>query len=157
TRLFQRTTRRVSLTEAGEAYLGRVHQILQDVEEAEAIASAHTSELAGRLRVQTQPVLASYVIAPFLSTFRQRYPNILVDIEVDTYREPPIEDFDLTLLGTNAGFDANVIARKVIDSEAILVASPTYASRHGLPQAPQDLAQHACLRLKKPGEPPQRW
>src|SRR5690606_15050432 len=75
TRLFQRTTRRVSLTEAGDAYLARVRQILQDVEEADSIASAHTSELAGRLRVHTQPVLASYVIAPMLSKFRQRYPG----------------------------------------------------------------------------------
>src|SRR5690606_597271 len=59
TRLFQRTTRKVSLTEAGEAYLARVRQILQDVEEADALAVAHTNRLAGRLRLHTQPVLAS--------------------------------------------------------------------------------------------------
>src|SRR5690606_34099984 len=107
TRLFQRTTRKVSLTEAGEAYLARVRRILQDVEEADAVASAHTNELAGRLRLHTEPVLASYVIAPLLSRFRQTHPGIVVDIEVEAHRDPPIEDFDITLLGTDASFDAD--------------------------------------------------
>src|SRR3546814_20176760 len=81
TRLFQRTTRRVPLTEAGEAYLARVRQLLQDVDEADAIASAHTQEIAGRLRVPTQPVLASHVLAPMLSQLRLSHPGLVVDIE----------------------------------------------------------------------------
>ncbi|HEY9572199.1 MAG TPA: LysR substrate-binding domain-containing protein [Pusillimonas sp.] len=157
TRLFQRTTRRVPLTEAGEAYLARVRQILQDVDEADAIASAHTHELAGRLRVHTQPVLASYVIAPMLSAFRQRHPGIVVDIEVEAHRDPPIEDYDITLLGTDAGFNADIVARKVVESDVILVASPSYVKRKGLPKVPGDLAQHDCLRLKRPDEPLRGW
>lgn len=149
TRLFQRTTRRVSLTEAGEAYLARVRQILQDVDEADALASAYTNQLAGRLRVNTLPVLASYIIAPALSEFHQRYPGIVVDIDVQTYLDPPIEDFDITLLGTDTSFDADIVARKVIESKVILVASPTYIKQRGLPKIPEDLAQHACLRLKR--------
>lgn len=142
TRLFQRTTRRVSLTEAGETYLARVRQILQDVDEADALASAHTSELAGRLRVNTQPVLASHVIAPLLSSFRESYPGIIVDIEVEAHRNPPIEDYDITLLGTDASFNADIIARKVIESEVILAASPAYVKRKQMPVEPADLAQH---------------
>lgn len=157
TRLFQRTTRRVSLTEAGEAYLTRVRQILQDVDEADALASAHTTTLAGRLRVHTVPVLASYVIAPLLAEFRQRHPGIVVDIEVEAYRDPPIEDFDITLMGTDANFNADIIARKVIESEVILVASPAYVERSGLPATPQDLAQHTCLRLSRADGPLQAW
>ncbi|NYT63533.1 LysR family transcriptional regulator [Alcaligenaceae bacterium] len=157
TRLFQRTTRRVSLTEAGEAYLARVRQILQDVEEADALASAHTNRLSGRLRVHTQPVLATYVIAPFLSEFRQRYPGIVVDIEVDAHRGPSIEDFDITLLGTDASFNADIVARKIIESEVILVASPAYVKRSGSPKMPEDLAQHECLRLKRPDGPLRGW
>ncbi|MGB6102314.1 MAG: LysR family transcriptional regulator [Pusillimonas sp.] len=149
TRLFQRTTRRVSLTEAGEAYLARVRQILQDADEADALASAHTHDLAGRLRVHTQPVLASYVIAPLLSEFRQRHPGIVVDIEVETHRGLPIEDFDITLLGADASFNADIVARKIIESDVILVASPDYVQRRGSPQNPEDLANHACLRLRK--------
>ncbi|NYT82602.1 LysR family transcriptional regulator [Alcaligenaceae bacterium] len=157
TRLFQRTTRRVSLTEAGDAYLARVRQILQDVEEADSIASAHTSELAGRLRVHTQPVLASYVIAPMLSKFRQRYPGIVVDVEVETHRAPPIEDYDITLLGTDANFNADIIARKIVESDVVLVASPAYVKRKGMPKAPDDLKQHECLRLQPPDMPVRAW
>lgn len=157
TRLFQRTTRRVSLTEAGQAYLARVRQILLDVDEADAIASAHTNELSGRLRVHTQPVLASYVIAPLLSAFRQRHPGIVVDIEVETHRDPPIEDYDITLLGTDATFNANIVARKVVESEVILVASPAYVKRKGMPKTPEDLVRHDCLRLRRPDGPLRAW
>lgn len=148
TRLLQRTTRRVSLTEAGQAYLSRVRNVLQDIEEADAVAGAHTRELAGLLRVHAPPVLASAVVAPLLTEFRARFPKILVDIEVASPRDLPFEDFDITLFGTDEHFDADVVARKVVESDAILVASPEYARRRGLPQAPQDLAQHECLRLK---------
>lgn len=157
TRLFQRTTRRVSLTEAGEAYLSRVRQILQDVEEADAVASAHTNALAGRLRVHTQPVLASYVIAPMLSAFRERYPGIVIDIEVEDHKDPPIEDYDITLLGTDASFNADIIARKIVESEVILVASPAYVKRRGSPKEPVDLAQHDCLRLRRSDRPLRAW
>lgn len=157
TRLFQRTTRRVSLTEAGAAYLIRVRRILQDIEEADALASAHTHTLAGRLRVHTLPVLASYVIAPLLSKFRERQPDIVIDIEVGSHRNLPIEDFDMSLLGTDASFDADIVARKVIESEVVLVASPAYVDRCGAPTAPDDLTQHACLRLRRSDEPLQAW
>lgn len=157
TRLFQRTTRRVSLTEAGEAYLGRVRQILQDVQEADALASAHTNMLAGRLRVHAPPVLASFVIAPLLAEFRRRYPGIVIDIEVGSHREPAVENFDITLVGGDASLNADVVARKVIESEVILVASPAYVKRSGSLKTPEDLAQHDCMRLKNPDEPLRPW
>lgn len=157
TRLLQRTTRRLALTEAGQTYLNRVRNILQDIEEADELASAHTQELSGLLRLHAPPVLASYVIAPLLSGFRQRYPNILIDIEVEALHEPPVEDFDITLVPADESFDAALVARKVIESEAVLVASPAYAKRRGLPQTPADLAQHECLRLKAPNGRPRRW
>lgn len=148
TRLFQRTTRRVTLTDAGAAYLGRVRQILQDIDEADAIASDNTSELSGHLRVHTLPVLASYVVSPMLASFRHRYPDIVVEIDVGTYREPPIEDFDITLIGTDASFNVDIVARKVVESEVILVASPAYVERRGLPETPGDLEKHDCLQLR---------
>ncbi len=148
TRLLHRTTRRVSLTEAGEAYLDRVRQVLIDLDEASELVSSQTRELAGVLRVLAPPVLATHVLAPLVSGFRQTYPKIRLDIEVASHREPPIEAYDITLLGTSTGFDANVIARKVIASEAILLASPDYVRRRGMPQRPEDLARHDCLRLK---------
>jgi len=150
-RLLQRSTRRVSMTEAGQAYLARVRVILQDLEEAEALTRSHTTELAGLLRVHAPPVLASYVMAPLLAGFRARHPRIEVDIEVGTRPDPPIEDFDLTLLGTDNRVDADAIVRKIIESEAILVASPAYLARRGVPLTPQDLAAHDGLRLRPSG------
>ncbi|MDP3252216.1 MAG: LysR family transcriptional regulator [Hydrogenophaga sp.] len=148
TRLLHRTTRRVSLTEAGDAYLDRVRLILLELDEAHALVSSHTSELAGVLHLLAPPVLATHVLAPLVSGFRQAYPKILLDIDVESHREPPIEDYDITLMGANDSFDANVIARKVISTEAILLASPSYLKRKGTPQTPEDLSQHDCLRLK---------
>jgi DNA-binding transcriptional LysR family regulator len=148
TRLLHRTTRRVSLTDAGESYLERVRVILQDLDEAHALVSSQTSELAGVLRLLAPPVLATHVLAPLVSGFRQAYPKILLDIEVESHREPPIEDFDITLMGTRASFDANVIARKVLSSVTVLLASPEYLRRRGTPARPEDLAQHDCLRFK---------
>ncbi|MGE0097695.1 MAG: LysR family transcriptional regulator [Hydrogenophaga sp.] len=148
TRLLHRTTRRVSLTEAGDAYLERVRVILQELDEAHALVSSHTSELAGVLHLLAPPVLATHVLAPLVSGFRQAYPKILLDIAVESHREPPIEDYDITLMGASDSFDANVIARKVISTEAILLASPGYLKRKGMPQSPEELSQHDCLRLK---------
>ena len=148
-RLFQRTTRRVALTEAGQAYLSRVRRILQDVEEADAVASAHTNELSGRLRLHAPPALASYVIAPLLREFRLLHPGVVIDLDVESYRDPPIEDYDITLLGVDAGFDADIVARKIIESEVILVASPEYIARKGLPRTPEELIHHDCLRLRR--------
>ncbi len=148
TRLLHRTTRRVSLTDAGEIYLERVRLILQDVDEAHALASSQTSELAGVLRLLAPPVLATHVLGPLVRGFRQTYPKIRLDIDVESHREPPIEDYDITLLGTQASFDANVIARKVLSSISVLVASPDYLRRKGTPTQPEELTKHDCLRLK---------
>lgn len=148
TRLLQRTTRRQSLTDAGEAYLERVRHILQDLDDAHSLVSSQTKELSGTLRVLAPPVLATHVLAPLVASFHQRYPQIQLDIEVASHREPPVEAYDITLMGADEGFDANVIARKVISTEAFLVASPGYLARRGAPATPQDLLQHDCLRIK---------
>jgi len=157
TRLLHRSTRRLSLSVAGEAYLARVRVILQDIDEADSVASSQTHELEGVLRVLAPPVLATHVIAPLIAEFRQLHPKILLDIEVASFKEPPIEDYDITLLPTEAGFDADVIARKILSAEAILVASPTYIRRRDVPVIPQDLAKHEVLRLKAPGLRPNSW
>ncbi len=156
-RLLQRTTRRLALTDAGRLYLNRVRNILQDIEEADETVGAHTRELGGLLRLHAPPVLATYVVAPLLAGFRQRYPNILIDLEVETVREPPVEDFDITLIPADVSFDADVVARKVIESNAILVAAPAYVQRRGLPQTPADLAGHDCLRHKTPNGRYRQW
>lgn len=157
TRLLQRSTRRLSLTEAGQTYLGRVRNILQDIDEADAVTRSQTSELEGLLRVHSPPVLASYVLAPMLAEFRRRYPKIELDVEVETTSEPPLEEFDITLMGTDESFNGAVVARKVIEAEVILAASPDYLQSRGTPQTPADLSGHDCLRLRQSNGRPRAW
>ena len=157
TRLLQRSTRRLSLTEAGQAYLQRVRHILQDIDDADEATRSHTTEMAGLLRVHAPPVLATHVLAPLLARFRQRHPKVRLLLHVESAKEPPIEDYDITLMGTDEGFDADVVARKVIEAQAFLVASPAYLERHGTPRTPQELAQHDCLKLETPQSRPRIW
>lgn len=157
TRLLHRTTRRVSLSPAGETYLTRVRGILQDIDEAHSIASAQTSEPMGVLRILTPPVLATFLLAPLIAEFRALHPKIRLHVEVDSHEDLPIEDYDITLLPTNDAFDADIVARKVSDTEAILVCSPEYIKRHGTPATPADLAQHELLRLRVQGAVQRLW
>ena len=108
TRLLHRTTRRVSLSAAGETYLGRVRAILQDIDEAHSVASAQTQEPAGVLRLLMPPVLATFVLAPLIAEFRQLHPKIRLHIEVESHDDLPIEDYDLTLMPATDQFDGDI-------------------------------------------------
>lgn len=157
TRLLHRSTRRLSLSVAGETYLARVRAILEDIDEADRAVNSQTHELAGILRILAPPVLATNVLAPLLAEFRQLHPKILLSIEVASFHEPPIEEYDITLMPTVGVFDADIIARKVSSTDAILVCSPDYVKRRGVPASPQDLARHEVLRLKTHDANPRIW
>jgi len=157
TRLLQRTTRRVALTDAGDAYLSRVRAILQDIDEAEAVASAQNQDMRGVLRIQAPPVLAVHVLAPVVAGFRALHPGVTFDVDVDAPDDPRLEDHDITLLATDADFDAAIIARPLIQSFGVLVAAPTYLAQRPALVQPQDLTQHDCLRIKTVGPKPATW
>lgn len=156
-RLLHRTTRRVSLTEAGDTYLKRVRQILLDVEEAQAAALSATHEVAGTVRVLTTAVLATHVLAPVLAGFCRAHPAVKLDLTIAPAGAENMSDFDVTLMGAGIHFDAAVVARPILVSEAVLCAAPAYIARAGTPAEPADLAQHACLRLKLAGSRPGVW
>lgn len=157
TRLIQRTTRRMVLTEAGRLYLDRVNHILDAIDEAHALASAETDEVQGTLRVHAPPVLAVHVLAPLIAGFRCLHPNVVLDIDVDAPNSPSVEQYDITLMGAPSDFNGNVIARPVIDSCGILVASPAYLKRMGTPRVPADLATHDGARLRMAGTRTPSW
>jgi DNA-binding transcriptional LysR family regulator len=157
TRLIQRTTRRMMLTEAGRLYLDRVNHILDAIDEAHALASAETDEVQGTLRVHAPPVLAVHVLAPLIAGFRCEYPKVVLDIDVDAPTNPSVEQYDITLMGAPSDFNGNVIARPVIDSCGILVASPAYLKRMGTPRVPSDLAAHDGARLRVAGSRSAGW
>ncbi|ABE46182.1 LysR family transcriptional regulator [Polaromonas sp. JS666] len=156
-RLLHRTTRRMALTDAGVAYLARVRHILSDIDEAHAAAQAHAQEMSGVIRILTPPIFGVHVLGPLVAEFGRRYPKVVLDIYVDSPLVPPVEDYDLTLLGATDTFDANIIARPIASSDGILCASPDYLRRNGIPQQPEDLARHRCLRIKAPANRHRVW
>lgn len=153
TRLLQRTTRKLSLTEAGNEYGARLHSILQDIDEAEMAAAAHSQELQGTVRVLSTPTMASYFIAPNIALWRARHPKLMLDLAIDTQPLARLEAFDLTIVAADEGFDANVVARPLGSNNLILCASPAYVQRAGMPKTPDDLAQHDYLKPERlPGQ-----
>jgi DNA-binding transcriptional LysR family regulator len=156
-RLLQRTTRRLALTDAGQAYLARVRHILNDIDEAHAAAQAHAQEMSGVIRILTPPIFGVHILAPLVAEFGRRYPRVILDIHVESTQVPPIEDYDLTLLGASDTFDANIIARPIASSDGVLCASPAYLQKNGTPQHPEDLASHRCLRMKLPANRHRNW
>ncbi|RZJ10374.1 MAG: LysR family transcriptional regulator, partial [Haliea sp.] len=149
-RLLQRTTRKLSLTDAGEAYLMRVRTILYEVEDAESAAAAHTRELQGTLHVLATPVLASYFLSPRIATWHARHPKVLLDLAIDPFPQPRIEEFDVTFLVVDEGFDGDIVARPLATTDWIVCASPAYLQRAGTPAAPQDLREHTYLKFQWP-------
>src|SRR5690349_5526610 len=89
-RLLQRTTRRLSLTPAGEVYLQRLRSILGDIEEADAMAHAHSREMSGTVRVLALPVIATHIIAPAIADFQRLYPEIVLELHVQDAAGPDV-------------------------------------------------------------------
>ena len=146
TRLLQRTTRKLALTDAGDAYLQRVRAILHEIDDAEAAAVASTRDLRGTIRIVTAPVLASKFLAPLVAVWHERYPKLQLDISIDAFAVDRVDEFDVTIMVAGEDFDANIVARPLLEGDAIVVASPQYLQRRGIPQEPQDLVQHDYLR-----------
>ncbi|MDP3164571.1 MAG: LysR family transcriptional regulator [Hydrogenophaga sp.] len=149
-RLLQRTTRKLALTEAGEAYLMRVRTILYEVEDAESAAAAHTRELQGTLHVLATPVLASYFLSPRIATWHARHPKVVLDIAIEPFPQSRIEEFDVSFLVVDEGFDGDIVARPLATTDWIVCASPDYLQRAGTPATPQALREHTYLKFQWP-------
>ena len=146
TRLLQRTTRKLALTDAGESYLQRVRAILHEIDDAEAAAAASTRDLRGTIRIVAAPVLATNFLAPMMAAWHAHYPKLMLDVSMDAYAASRVDEFDVTIMVAGEDFDANIVARPLVQGEAIVVASPDYLERRGIPRQPQDLIHHDYLR-----------
>src|SRR6185312_5020169 len=142
--LLNRTTRKVSVTEAGRAFYERCTQILAEVEEAETAASDLHSTARGTVRVNTSVALAR-LVTPLIADYVTSYPDVSFElIMTDRMVDLVEEGFDLALR-TGPLPDSTLIARRLGLGRKILCASPDYLTRHGTPQHPADLAEHNCL------------
>jgi len=146
TRLLQRTTRKLALTDAGESYLQRVRVILHEIDDAEAAAAASTRDLRGTIRIVAAPVLATNFLAPMMAPWHAEFPKLQLDVSIDAFATARVDEFDVTIMVAGEDFDANIVARPLVQGEAIVVASPGYLERRGIPREPQDLARHDLLR-----------
>jgi DNA-binding transcriptional LysR family regulator len=143
--LLARSTRGVVPTEAGEDFRQRCEMILADVAAAREAASGKVGEVTGRLRVTAPQVLGHTVVGPVLADLAAAYPGLQIDaVFTDRVVDLVAEGFDLAIrIGTPRG--ANLIRRKIAPIRAVLVASPAYLERAGIPLAPTDLAAHDCI------------
>ncbi|KUJ78451.1 transcriptional regulator [Ruegeria profundi] len=147
-RLINRTTRRMSLTEAGTLYFERVVQALDDLAEADGILQAAQNTPSGLLRVSAPMTVTLVRLSDAIPKFLLRYPEISLDLRLDDRRVNLVEEgFDIALRGSDNLEDSGLIARKLATMDHVLCAAPSYLETHGRPQQPEDLAQHNCIQF----------
>jgi DNA-binding transcriptional LysR family regulator len=145
TRLLNRSTRSISLTEAGAAYYERCRRILDEVREAEGALGKLQSALTGTLHVNASIGLGQIFLTPLLLKFQRQYPELAVELSLsDRYIDLVEEGADLAVrIGRLA--DSNLVARRLGSTRRIVVATPAYLAARGTPKRPEDLAHHSCL------------
>lgn len=146
-RLFNRTTRSLSLTEVGERYLNRCLSILTEIEEADREAKQHSSEPQGTLHVSCSTYFAHRYILTHIPQFLEQYPRLAIKLMLtDDVVDIVNEGIDVAIrIGELA--DSALISRRLLCDRRIICASPSYLERYGIPATPDDLAEHNCLNL----------
>ncbi len=155
-RLLERTTRRVRMTEAGEAYLRRASAILDELSALDADTKDHGRAPRGTLRISAPMSLGVAQLAPVVGAFSAAYPELHVELEMnDRYVDLVGEGFDVALRGGKLT-DSSLVALRLSAIERVLCASPAYLRQHGRPRRPEELTQHRCL-LYSLAQSPHRW
>lgn len=144
-RLLNRTTRRLSLTDAGAAYYRHCARILTEAEAAEQAAGALQREPRGTLRISAPDTFGWMHVAPAIPAFLKRYSELGVDVSLSPAHVNLVDEgLDLAIrIGVLA--DSPLIVRKLAPSRLVVCAAPAYLKAHGMPQDPNDLARHNCL------------
>lgn len=157
-RLFNRTTRSVSLTDAGRVFVERAGPALGDLQSAMDAARSKQATPSGVLRINTFASGAREIISPLLLEFVRRYPDVHVDLVTEGRLVDIVADgFDLGLRRADL-VPADMIAVPVGRPQRYaVVASPTYLKAHGKPQTPLDLYAHQCIRVRLPNGALFRW
>jgi DNA-binding transcriptional LysR family regulator len=154
-RLLVRTTRAVTLTEAGAEYLARIEPLLSVLEEADHAARG-TGELRGLLRIAVSSSFGVREVIPRLPKFLERHPALRIDLGVNDQRQDLVVDGVDVALRLGSLPDSSAVARKLAEAPRVLAASPAYLGRRGRPKNPDDLASHAVII--GPGWPgPNAW
>ena len=149
-RLFVRTTRQIRLTDGGRRYYDQCRQALLQLVEAEREVTGAQAAPAGLLRISAPTPYAHYRLLPLLPRFRQRYPDVTLDVHVSNRNiDFAGESYDIAIRGRDPA-DSSLIARKLEDAELVLVASPAYLRRAGTPATLDALQGHECIQFDLP-------
>lgn len=155
--LIQRTTRRMGLTEVGEAYYRECVRLLDELDALEASVRGQSQQVSGRLRVNAPLSFALSVLSPLLARFLQRYPQLQLDLVLeDRLLDAVAEGFDVSIRLRAQLPDSSLIARRLGQACQMLCASPSYLAAHGVPADAAALAGHASLHYSL-AEPPGVW
>lgn len=157
-RLLLRTTRKLTVTDFGNAVLLHAHQVTAEVEATLALTQHRQTEPSGRLRVSMPGDLAENVLAQLLANFIARYPAISLELDLSPRRVDLIgENFDLAIRIGDLPDDASLAARRMAVFSVGLFASPDYLKRRGVPSEPEALMEHDALRLLARNGEPAPW
>ena len=150
--LVVRTTRRMSLTPEGELVLERARSILGEIDELDQLLGQSRGTPKGLLRVNATLGFGRSHVAPVISRFARRYPEVAVQLQLSV-NPPPLTDdaFDVCVRFGEPP-DARVIARRIAPNRRLLCAAPAYLARHGTPKVAQDLARHDCIGIRQGDE-----
>jgi DNA-binding transcriptional LysR family regulator len=156
-RLMVRTTRRISLTQEGSAFLEDCQRLLADVANAEDSVSAGGVQASGHLRVTAPAGFGRHHIAPLVPRFWARHPKVSISLNLsDRVVDLAAEGFDC---GIRVGDlpDSSLVSVRLADNRRLCVATPEYLARHGTPEHPQDLTRHHCLTLSSDASQTRGW
>ncbi|KAG8149878.1 LysR family transcriptional regulator [Burkholderia catarinensis] len=145
-RLLNRTTRSLSLTDAGHLYLAQIRHVIEEIDRVEeTIASMH-HEPIGSLKIAAPVMFGMHVLAPAIEAFKTLHPAIVPEVTiVDRHVDLVSEGFDVGLLLSQHISNNTLVKRPLMRLERIVCAAPQYLDGHGTPAHPHDLASHACL------------
>lgn len=157
-RLLQRTTRSVSVTEAGEHLLARIRPVFEELNLAVESINDFRDTPAGTLRLSVSSIPAQMILAPILKNFLLAYPAISLEIDVDNSHIDIVKGrFDAGIRYGRVIANDMVMVKASAPSRMIAVASPAYIEIHGTPQTPQDLQAHACIRFRRGNQQLLAW
>ncbi|WP_321877393.1 LysR family transcriptional regulator [Paraburkholderia bannensis] len=158
TRLFNRTTRQISLTEAGRRYLEHCERILNEVALADAEAMGAAAQPNGRLRVHAPAAFGQHYLTPLLARYTQQFEGVSVDL-VLSQRTPDLleERFDVSIVVAQTLKDSSLVSQRLGMTRLVLCASPQYLARRGKPESLDDMQAHTCVQLSLQDQPSLPW
>jgi DNA-binding transcriptional LysR family regulator len=147
-RLLHRTTRKLSLTDEGAAFLAQVRPALSAIRSAIDALQAARGEVGGTLRITAPRSVGQHLVLPLLPPFMQEHPDVTVELELEDRITDLVADRIDVGFRMGAAMDRNVVARRLMDIRQWICASPAYLERHGRPRRWEDLARHRCTGFR---------